>query len=58
MVDLFAADPASRCCSEPAAEKDPEHLRRGDGIPDAYRQKIEHPRILGGIWFHMREETG
>jgi beta-mannanase len=40
-----------------AAEKDPEHLRRGDWIRDAYRQMIDHPKIVGGIWFHMQKET-
>lgn len=40
-----------------AAEKDPEHLRRGDWIRDAYRQLIDHPKIVGGIWFHMNKET-
>lgn len=40
-----------------AAEKDPEHLRRGDWIRDAYRQLIDHPKIVGGIWFHMQKET-
>ena len=42
---------------ELGAEKDPEHLRRGDWIRDAYRQMIEHPKVVGGIWFHMNKET-
>jgi len=42
---------------ELAAEKDPVELRRGGWIRDAYRQMIDHPKIVGGIWFHMQKET-
>jgi endoglucanase len=40
-----------------AAEKDPVELRRGGWIRDAYRQMIDHPKIVGGVWFHMQKET-
>ncbi|HEX8359960.1 MAG TPA: glycosyl hydrolase [Longimicrobium sp.] len=58
LPDLVRRYPAKPVImGEFAAEKDPEHLRRGDWIRDAYRQMIEHPKIVGGIWFHMEKET-
>ncbi|HEX2090848.1 MAG TPA: DUF4440 domain-containing protein [Longimicrobiaceae bacterium] len=43
--------------SELASEPDPAHLRRGGWVRSAYRQMIEHPRVVGAVWFHARKEA-